>query len=67
MPILIWLAQFIVSHFNNSYSIVYIDGLTIIIHQSSLHYNNSYKIYVVITDIIIYYSLSALSKFMFPI
>ena len=49
------LAIFIISHFDNSYSIVIINGLTIICRQWNSHYNNSYKIDVVITEIIIYY------------
>ena len=49
------LAQFIVFHFNNSYSIVVVDGWTIMCCHSNLHNNNSYKIEAVITDIIIYY------------
>ena len=47
--------QLIFSHFDTSYLIVVIDGLTIICRQSNLHYNNSYKNYFLITDIIINY------------
>ena len=42
----VWLAQFIASHFDNSYSIVYVDGLTMILRQLCLLYDNSYEIYV---------------------
>ena len=36
--IVVLLAQFIVSHFDNSYSIVYVDGLTRISLHSNLYY-----------------------------
>ena len=45
----------IISHLHNSYSIIEVEGLTIIGSQSNLHWNNSYKSFVVLTDIIIYY------------
>ena len=54
MSNIVWLAQFSVFHFENSYFLVDVHGLTIIFHQSNLHYNNSYKTFIVITNIIIH-------------
>ena len=45
----------ICSNSYNSYSIVVVDGLTIICRQSNLVYNNFYKNYVIITNIVLYY------------
>ena len=56
----VWFAQFIVSHLDNSYSIVYVSTrLTIIcrLKKTYIIIINSYEIYVVITDIKIYYYL----------
>ena len=44
----VWLAHFLLL------TSTIIDGWTIICRQSNLHYNNSCKTYVLITDIIIY-------------